>query len=243
MEEKKEPMAEEKLEAPEVGAKSKLLLWLDNFWYHYKWQTLLVAFLLLTFTVCFAQCTSQEKSDITVTFAGGYVLSEAEMNALADVLGSICPTDADEDGNAVAAFRQYAIFSEEELTEMNTYLDPTDGEYKFSKTDFEFDKSYNTDRYKNLQSYIMTGECAVWLVSPYVYESLLYSEDPRSNWVSQCVALKDTAFYQYFEAIQFLPEDTLIVILQPLVFGASSDEQTYAYFMEFYQNIVKFQAP
>ena len=115
-------------------------------------------------------------------------------------------------------------------------------------------KAQTQDQFSTMGNFVKTGESAIFFVSPMVYEELnlkklaqplskLYDSTPANAYDEYSVYLKDTAFYQYFEAIQFLPEDTLIVILQPLVFGASSNEETYAYFMEFYQNIVNFQAP
>ena len=47
----------------------------------------------------------------------------------------------------------------------------------------------------------------------------------------------------FYEAIQFLPEDTLIVMLQPmLLWGQSSDEAKYDTFLEMYYAIVNAKA-
>ncbi len=36
---------------------------LENYWYHYKWHTIVVVFFLITFAVCFTQCALKEKPD------------------------------------------------------------------------------------------------------------------------------------------------------------------------------------
>ena len=49
---------DDKREAPEITPQSKVLRWLDNFWYHYKWPTIIIAFFLIVGIVGFTQCTS-----------------------------------------------------------------------------------------------------------------------------------------------------------------------------------------
>ena len=57
------------------------------------------------------------------------------------------------------------------------------------------------------------------------------------------IRIGDTAIYQYYEALQVLPADTLIVFTRSYFMGASSNAETYAKFQSLYRAIVEFQAP
>ena len=102
---------------------------------------------------------------------------------------------------------------------------------------------------------MMTGECSIWLVNTSVYEAQHMTEKlavpladtfgttPEGAYDEYAIRLGDTAFYQYYEALQVLPADTLIVLTRPYFMGASSNEQTYAQFKALYRAIVEFEAP
>ena len=240
---------EDKQFGGEIVIQNRFFKWLDNFWYHYKWTVIVVTFFLFVGIVCLAQCSSRETTDLTVTYAGGFLFDEEERDALANALQSVSPAKKQGEGNMSVAINPYSIFTEEELKALFT-----NEKGEFNVYGYNTAKAQTQDQFSTLGNFVKTGETAVFFVSPMVYEELnlqklaqplsnLYETIPANAYDTHAVYLKDTAFYQYFEAIQFLPEDTLIVILQPLVFGASSNSETYASFLEFYQNIVNFQAP
>ncbi len=230
---------EEKRDAPELE-KPKWMLWLENFWYHYKWHTIAVLFVLLALTVSLVQCTRDESSDITVAYAGNYALSEEEMKNLEAVFGAACPEDYDGSGSHVAALTQFSIFNEQQLTELYTYFDEESGEYKVDKNSLANAKYHNTDRIKNLQNYIMTGECGVWFVSPYVYEQMFYRADPSNNWVERKVLLKDTKLYQYYDALKCLPEDTIVVLTVSPAIGYMSKAENHQKAVAYFESVCNF---
>lgn len=231
---------EEKREAPEIQARPKWMEWLENFWYHYKWHTIVVSFFAVALIVSLVQCTSDESSDITVTYAGNYALSADEMKSLEAVFGAACPEDYDGSGSHVAFLAQYAIFNEEQLTKEYTYFDEESGEYKVDKNTLANAKYHNADRIKNLQTYIMTGECGVWLVSPYVYNEMLYSEDPRSNWVQSAKPLKETKLYAYYDALKCLPEDTIVVLTVSPAVGYMSKAENHQKAVAYFESVLNF---
>ena len=54
------------------------------------------------------------------------------------------------------------------------------------------------------------------------------------------VNLGETKLYEYSEGFATLPEGTVICLLRPYVYGASSDEEKYAFFEEYFKAIVTF---
>ena len=61
---------EEKIKGAQIKTDSKFIAWLDNYWYHNKWVTVIVAFFVIVFAVCVLQTCTREKTDITVLYAG-----------------------------------------------------------------------------------------------------------------------------------------------------------------------------
>lgn len=228
----------EKPEAPEIVEQSKFLKWIDNFWYHYKWQTLAVLFVLIVVLVSVTQCSSANRSDITVTVACNYTMSDAVQTSIQGILGDVLPEDFDGDGSKIVSLVQYAIYTEKELEAMYTYFDKELEKDQVDLYSCAEARRFNTDRIKTLQSYIMTGECAVWIVSPYVYETLFRD---KVNVVS-VTELKDTAFYQYYDAIGQLPPETLLVLTKPVI-GFMSKNENYQNAEAYFQAVKEFLAP
>ena len=210
----------EKLEAPEIRSDSKFLKWLDNYWYHYKWHTLIVAFFLLLLTVCLVQCAQKEEGDVGISVACNLTLTEAQSKALEDALGLAVASDYDQNGIKEAAVLLYSIFSEDQLRALYTAPDPITGEPVFDSSGYQAAKQYNAERMENMQTYLMTGDCGVWFVSPYVYETMMKDRLP----IVKTVKLGETDFYRYYDALKVLPEDTIMVLIRPVMGYMAKDE-------------------
>lgn len=215
---------EEKLEAREPRAESKLLKWLENFWYHYKWHTIVVAFFLTVILVCTAQCSSVESTDMTVAFCGNDALSDAELASISKVLGDVCPEDVDKNGKKTVTFNQHSIFSEEQLTAIYTDHDEVSGETTFDRNGYMVAKEHNTERIQTLQNYIITGECAVWLVSDYVYTTMFPADKIA---VVDARPLNETWVYQTFDAIRTLPDGMMVVLTRPPFMGTYAKDESF----------------
>ena len=235
------------MQAGEIVIENRFLKWLDNFWYHNKWTVIVVAFFAFVGIICFAQCSTRKTGDITVTYTGGYTLSSAEREALAATLEGVAPKKGDRQLSVL--INDYPVYTEEELRTMFT---DEDGDLNVFA--YEQGEALTRDGLQAFSSYVRTGDCAIFFVSEFAYKqqnldklaqplTALYDTVPANAYDGYAVYLKDTAFYQYYEALHFLPEDTLVVMLQPLVWGASANDENYQYFLQLYQNIVNFKAP
>lgn len=234
----------------EIVISNPFLKWWDNFWYHHKWTVIVVAFFLVVFIVCFVQCSQRTLSDIYVTFSGGVVVSEEEGNAISQVMGSLLSAKEGENASKVGVV-SYTFFSEEELRAL--YTDPETK--KFDNAGYNRAKQANAERFSSLQDYMMTGECSLWLISPTVYGELNMKSDlgvsleealgsrPACAYDDYAIRLGDTELYRYYEALQVLPEDTLVVLSASFIWGASSDDARYAQIRELFRAIVEFKAP
>ena len=215
---------EEKHEAHEVTEQSKLLRWLDNFWYHYKWPTIAVLVVAILLAVTLPQCGKSKGNSVTVTFAGGYVMSRDEQQALKNVLLTV-----ESDGVTLG---QHSIFTEEEIEKNNTYKDPDSGEEKVDLVGKNNDRGYNQERIRNLQSYIMTGDCGVWIVSPYVYENWF---DGKIQ-VVENKRLGDLPIWEAYGAMRFLSPDCRVILTRS-VFGETAKDKTFEAVRAYYDGL------
>lgn len=241
---------EEKLAGEGIAIRHPVFLWFENLWYHYKWTILIVAFFLFLAIVCFAQCATTPHKDVYITFSGSHTMTTEEHQAIERVLGEVSKGAFAENPPAVGV-TSYPFYTEDELRAL--YTDPETGDFNGSA--FHAAKGQNMNRLEELSSYMMTGECSIWLVNTSVYEAQHMSEKlavplaesfetiPAGAYDEYAIRLGDTAIYQYYEALQVLPADTLIVFTRSYFMGASSNEKTYEQFKTLYRAIVEFEAP
>lgn len=241
---------EEKLAGEDIVIRNPIFLWFENLWYHHKWTIILVAFFLFVAIVCFVQCATTPNKDIHITFGGSHTMTSEELASVERVFGDLSKATFEENSPTVGIV-SYPFYTEEELRAL--YTDPETGDFNGSA--FNMAKGENTNRLDELSNYMMTGECSIWLVNTSVYEAQHMSErlavplvesfgtTPTGAYDEYAIRLGDTAIYQYYEALQVLPADTLIVFTKSYFMGASSNAETYAKFQSLYRAIVEFQAP
>ncbi len=231
--------------------KGKLALWLENYWYYYKFHTLIGLFIIFVVTVCCVQCATTETGDLTVTFAGSYTFQGEERKGFMDALSAVAPKDQESGEKLSVSLSNYSIYNEEELKAL--YTDPETGVR--DDASYNTAKGYNLEQLEAFSTFLKTGESPILFVNEFVFEkqnlatvsvplSELYGETlPEAVCNEYAIRLGDTAFYQYYAAVQVLPADTLLVLAKPFYLGATSNEETYAKYEQLYYNIVNFKMP
>ena len=247
----------EKEAAGEIVVQNRFVKWLDNFWYHYKWTVIVVGFFALVFITCFVQCTQSKQVDIPVVFAGAYaapneeqyIWSEQEKAAVEDVFESLFRKNGGSESREVG-FLTYNVYNEEQLKDKAT---GEDGD--FSITFFNSLKQNNQSEISAFNNYRGTGECSIWLVSPYMYDEIFKEKDgfvkledllgvkPQNAHDDYAMRLGNTAMYRYYDALKRMPSDTLIVFSKAWIMGASSNETTYEEYKTLYHAMLGFEAP
>lgn len=241
---KKRERNDEKLNADGIAVRGGFLGWLDNYWYHYKWLTVGIAFALVVLVICTVQMCSKEKDDLILVYAGRNQLSVGETEDICKVLEAVCPEDFDGNGKKSIALGTYCILSETQIKEIQSETD-ADGNAGY------VDKSYNSDQYDTYYSYLMTGESSVLFLEPWLYEKLASADRlmnisevlgylPDTACSEYAVCLGDTALYAEYGVMKLLPEDTVICIMKPYVAGKSSKEEYYAYEKKMFEALVTF---
>jgi len=116
-------MEENLTETQETEKKSKFRLWIENFWYHYKWHSIVALFLVFTVTICSVQMCKKEDFDIYILYGGGkYISRQTEDGNFCeyDTMNSSfkqITKDYDGDGKINVSFLDKYMLSDEEIRE------------------------------------------------------------------------------------------------------------------------------
>ncbi|MBQ2733076.1 MAG: hypothetical protein IJF74_02875, partial [Clostridia bacterium] len=84
----------------------RLKLKLENYWYHYKYHTLLGLLALVVCTFALVQCSSAEEYDTFITYAGPARLYESVLEVGASALASVIGRDLTGDGEVKVSFNR-----------------------------------------------------------------------------------------------------------------------------------------
>lgn len=140
--------------------KKRFFVWLDNFWYHYKWHSLIALFLVFTVTVCTLQMCSKESYDIHILYAGSHAFSRQSTDGdtpeyvKAKRTLSNFVSDYDGNGEVNISFRDLFVPDNDKMSELS--------EAQYSRA-FE-------DR-NNLGTLMVSGNHYLCFISAEVYEN------------------------------------------------------------------------
>ena len=223
MNEEKNERLQEKTIAVEKG---KFLKWLDNYWYHYKWPTIAVAFFVVVIAVCLIQSITIEKKDILITYAGPTSLTGDEKLAIETALTDALPEGFGDNGReGKAGFVPYLIYSKDQIKE----IEERNSE---SEDPIYIDTVFIANEYSTLNSQYKTGSCSIYLLEEWLYRELLkedgttdrlkplsevFGETPEGAIDAYAVRLGDTELYKNSPALRVLPEDTVLCMHEDLV--------------------------
>lgn len=139
----------------------------ENFWYHYKWHSLIALFLVFTVTICSLQMCSKKEYDINILYAGEHGVNRenkggdaSEYNKILSSLETVSK-DTNGDGDLLVSFRDLFI------------LDEIDSDTDKKPNDSELQRSYQDGQ--TLSYMMISSEYFICLFSSDLYES--YTKD------------------------------------------------------------------
>ena len=226
----------EKLEGGEVKVKLPLSEKFQNFWYYYKWHTLVCAFVVFVLTVLILQTCGRVKPDAYILYAGthdvsrvGYNGNISEYEAMISSFKRVCD-DADGDGLTTVSLLDLFVVNQREAevllaenpgSEINAALVKEDtetlkqklvvGEYYLcflSERLFkEYEEAYDGKLFAQISAYTAEG-----VEYEYASEGGIY--------------LRSLEFSKFPE-ISNLPSDTVVCIRRFAKFGLGNDEKQF----------------
>ncbi len=217
----------ESVEAP----KQSFSKWLDNYWYHYKWHTIAVVFVIIVAIVCTVQLLNRSDYDAVIAYAGSKDVSKkaengdvAEIVTLQTSLKDVV-ADVDENGEVSISLETFFWLSAAEIKALEAEL-----AQKREEEGVVDEINYNllTSNRDTVNSLMLSSEYFLWFMSDDLYEYIKASSNesrfvdlaamPDKNSTVEfygedtcAIYLKSTEFYK-MPGICDLPEDTLIVV-------------------------------
>lgn len=215
-----------------VIKKGKILTWLDNFWYHYKWHSLIALFLIFTITVCTVQMCGKESYDMHVLYAGGHSFNRSgedgdypEYTKAKTTLKSFI-NDYDDNGEVELSLRDLFIPNQDDMKGMS------ESEYQLAYNDREA-----------MKTLIVSGDYYLCFLSAEVFDGYTRPEGLRNltEFVedgvsvryyekSECAIYLNSTNFSRLAGFSELPADTLIVLRSTVgsgPLGKNSNEKQY----------------
>ena len=227
---------------PDIKIKTPLMSKLENFWYYYKWHTIVALFCIFVFLICTLQMCSKVPIDAYIVYAGereiGRTVDDGdipEYNRLVSALKEYVP-DYNSDGETSVSLITLFALSEEEI----------------KKYEGEVGKEINytllREDAQTLGDRLHVGEYYIYLLSPDVYlkhrgedDNLLFvpiagyvNDGTEVDLYDECaVKLSSTRLYRDSAAVrEILPEDTLLVMRRKSavggIFGGVDNDERFA---------------
>ena len=209
--------------------KTSFTTWLENFWYHYKWHSLISLFLVFTIVICSLQMCQKESYDAYVLYAGGHEIERQSTNGdipeykYATQSLARAAQDYNGDGKIQISLKDLFMLSSEEIAEIEKADDGKEVNYALlneNKTVLKETMIYSDyyvcflskavyDEYKSVDGVEMFAPLA-----PYVHEgtSVEYYTD-------SAILLSSTAIYS-LPGISKLPADTVICLKNKSAFSS-----------------------
>ena len=248
-------MSEEKTQSGDVKLSSPFLKKLENFWYHYKWYSIIAAFLVLAILICSLQMCAKDDYDFEIMYAGPYNLNNKQ--TILDMEASFAALGEDRTGDGKVTVNLVSYWVNEKLAEGGE--DTED----INPTDMSFMLNQSLNNQKLYMDEIRAGNLVICLVSPYLFhlvddeagfmrvtdifpeiaayeeDVFVYDEDGKINRFG--VVLSKTAFGQ-MAGIASLPDDTILCVRKSspvnAFFGADKAQANHEYAVEIFRQAV-----
>ena len=199
----------------------------ENFWYHYKWHSIVALFLIVTLVICSLQLCGRSKYDAHILYAGsrniGRTAADGDVAEIVTVISSLrkITGDFDENGEISVNFTNLYYLTAEELAALDDVNDAL----------------LTTDQ-KTLSSVMSHSDYYLMFISVGVYEEYhkVGEEEMFIDLTSYASYNADVEYYapnaillssidaSKLPGIANLPDDTLVCVRQTSVMGGKSKE-------------------
>ena len=199
----------------------------QNFWYHYKWHSIVAIFLVVTLVICSLQLCGRSKYDAHILYAGsrniGRTAADGDVAEIVTVISSLkkVTDDFDQNGEITVNFSNLYYLTNEEAASAG-----------------DFNDALLANDQKSLSTVFQHSDYYFMLISIGVYEeyhkvgdgemfidlSSFASYNPEAQYYAPNAIYLSSIDASRLPGIANLPEDTLICIRQTSVMGGRSKE-------------------
>lgn len=231
---------------------SKLKSKLENYWYHYKWHTLIVLFFVVFITIMAAQMCSKESDDIYVLYAGPVSVTSEQRIEIESAFSQLMPKDYDGDGKKSVDFLDILLMTDEELRVA----------YENGYNAYYLNGSTMESNKESLTMQALAGDYVIFLIDEDWYGNLhntsaFVTFDELSELGVSCDGAEkydDCAYYlhsmpfaKFFSIFDIFPEDTLVCVRRlstaSTIKGETVAKEKYDRHIEYYGVLTSFALP
>lgn len=196
---------------------TKFQKWFDNYWYHYKWHTIMTLLFGSFIIICMIQLLSKKDPDAYIMYAGPASISYTSLDEMQQSFAEIMTQDYNKDRKKHVEYVEITLNDRKRISE--------DGEIYSEYVNNNLD--YQGNMLERYNAEIFAGDSMIYFLSPGIYEDLktngqllpLVSKD-------LCGDVPDNAFDEYsfkvsdldiykLDGLSLLPADTLICMRDP----------------------------
>ena len=240
----------EKMQGGEIRIENRVTRWFDNYWYYYKWPVIIGVFVLIVVLVCGVQMCTKETPDINIIYAGSHSFGQQGPGEVEAAFSALMPQDYNKDGRKEAAVTNLLVYSEAQIKEQQASA-AEDGE------NLVVNGNFFAQEQQQFSQLLMSGEYTIILAADWLYDEYketgvfltlteALGQAPAVSYDDCAVYLRDTAFGQYFTALQELPEDTVICFRRQGSLGTllnkDRSEKTYLNGLDMFRAVMGFDA-
>ena len=226
---------------------NKVLKWLDNFWYHYKWHVIIILFVAVFLFVAIGQMVKKEKVDVYIMYAGPTAFMAGEIYDIQDTFEEILP-DLNGDGEKSVQFIDITVLTDSQIEE-NRKKAEKDG------VDYKPDMEYISQMRQKFKLQLAAGDAYLLLLDPQMYAEdyeigmykTLESLGIESEYAydDSSVKFRETDYGKYYKIFEKFPEDTLMCFRTLNVTGQArgkKEQQKYDDQLIFMKKIIEFES-
>lgn len=223
----------------------KILKWLDNYWYHYKWITILVAVFAAILIICIANTGSGIEDDIQIVYAGPTILTDIQLERMERSFADLLKEDLNGDGKKSVNIVNITVMSDEQLK-------AAEEEAKKEGQTLIYDPSLRTQALTQMKSLMSTGAVIICILDPFVYESCeegtfitlesVLGKIPENACDEYSIRFFDTDFADAYDSFSVLTEDLLLCIRNDVVITTNNKhfQKEYAWHKTYFADLAEF---
>jgi hypothetical protein len=231
----------------------KIFKWLDNFWYHYKWVTLVTAFFTVTLSIIIIQMITKTNPDSNILYGGPAVLTANQTKEIENAFNALLPEDFNGDGEKITSLQAITLMTKEQIAKAEAEAAENSSVFVYNPQSLENNKT-------SFSTQLFSGEYVICLIDPEQYKnaykaggfaplSELFGENniPEYAYDDCALLLSETNFSKFFTAMSVFPDDTLICVRKmssvSAIKGKSKAEREYNNQLRLFYSIIALTPP
>lgn len=218
-------------------------IWLDNYWYHYKWHTLIALVFIITFAIGIGQIVVEKNDyDVFALYAGPEYLHREPHDAIVEDMKKAANKVAGNDGEEKDINLQMLIYlTDDQITAQKEAVEAK-GEV------FTFDFLENNNVFETFMKQLVSGENVIMFLDPYMYEvaekneavykikDIMGRNVPGMTASGMGINLYESGLVEKYPSFKALPEDCIVCFKRVThamkLIGKSESEEKHKFQLE-----------